>query len=216
MIMEIMDFLTYYEVLSDVLDPYLDRHRYQRTASHIVYTERDIRRSYYFPNSKLSLNYYPRSDILYHMEPDDYDRVTSLSTFLSMSAGLFINLVYLDISYSTSSYIPQLTQLRTLNCSYTKVQQLPESLVNLETLIACESWIVELPPTYVNLRHLDIYSTFIFELPEEYTRLERLCCSYTLVFELPRTYTRLSYLDHSFSIVNEIPETLVNLRTVKS
>lgn len=210
-----MDFLDSYQIETDVFRPYFGRHRYRRSAAYCVYTEFDIRLSYIYPNSKLDLYHYPESSILYEMESDDYERVISLHTFISIASGLFVNLNHLDISYSNSSHIPELPQLRTLNCSYTKVSKLPETLINLETLICASSRVMYVPTTYTNLRHLDIYETFVIELPKEYTLLERLCCAFSLVFEIPPTYTGLTYLNCEFSMVNQIPPSLINLRTIK-
>lgn len=126
-VVDIMDFLDWFEIESEIFLPYFETHRFRRTAAQPIYTGFDLRRSYFYPKSTLNLHYYPRSDLFYVMEPDDYDRVSRLNTFLSTAAGLFVNLVYLDISYSNSRFIPDLKQLRSLNCSYTKVEELPET-----------------------------------------------------------------------------------------
>jgi hypothetical protein len=87
----------------------------------------------------------------------------------------FINLTYLDCSFTKIIEIPrELVNLTYLYCSRTNINEIPRELVNLTYLDCRYTYISEIPRELVNLTYLHCYNTNISEIPLELTKLKKM------------------------------------------
>lgn len=108
------------------------------------------------------------------------------------------NLIHLNCFKSKVTHIPNtLIHLKELYCN-DEVENIPDTLTQLELLNITHSKIHCLPNTLTQLKYLNIKNTFINYIPNTFIHLKELRCGTTLISHIPETITQLEYLDMSY------------------
>ena len=81
--------------------------------------------------------------------------------------------------------ITRYPNLQRLNCSESRITELPPNLNKLQKLVCNETPITELPHNLNNLQKLVCAWTRITELPQNLNNLQELNCSWTRITKLP-------------------------------
>ncbi len=94
-----------------------------------------------------------------------------------------------------SMVLMHLTNLKILNCCYSRITYIPNTLANnLEDLWCFGSNIIELPKGMINLKQLRCQFTKISYLPNDMINLELLICDLTHIKFIPDNFSKLYYL----------------------
>ena len=151
------------------------------------------------------------------INPDDYHKIKKISIHGSSIPNGLDNLERLWIKCgglfgNKLDYIPPyLVNLIQLECTYSNIKNIPETLINLRILNCSNNWLLEnLPPSLTNLTHLYCEYTDISDIPETYTNLEFLNCQFNKVSALPKTLKKLNTLNTQY--IKHIPSSLTSLK----
>ena len=110
-------------------------------------------------------------------------------------------------------YLKYFTKLIFLDCSFTKIKEIPKELVNLKKLFCiCSSNIKYIPDTLINLEELYCQNTNINHLSNKFKNLKELDCSNTKVSKLYDSFNNLTYLYCYNTKIKEIPDIFKKLK----
>jgi Leucine-rich repeat (LRR) protein len=134
-------------------------------------------------------------------ESPEISELTTLycqNTKIKSLSPKLINLISLNCSDIKNIYdLPkEYHKLEKLDCSWTNISCIPKEYCQLEELICnCCLKLEEIPDTLVNLENLNFWNCPIKLIPKTLTKLKVLDCSHSLVEEIPNELIKLQKLD---------------------